>query len=141
MRKATKSIVFDGTAGRGQLGSSALFRITGTIRLIPFAVVTEALDSETDTAELTVGVEGREDSIISGFNQSTAIDGRVVTQGNSNDNVDYMVNAGQVESIIVSGGSVPINVLLTINNEDVTAGRITIGFMWESLVGGSVHTF
>lgn len=142
MRKATKSIVFDGSAGRGEVGSTALFRITGAVRLIPFAIVTQALESAGDTATLEVGVEGRTESVISQFNQVSAGDGRVATAGNSDDNIDYLVNNGQVEGVLASGGSTPLNILMTVGTEDITAGRVTIGFMWESLIpGSSVHTF
>ena len=121
---ATKIIEFDGTAGKGAVGTINLFTVTGVVRGYVFGICSEDLPGS--TATISVGVSGATASLIA---QTTAND--IDTGELWIDATPAVIETEPNLSLIKS------NIIATVGTANITDGTITFYCVYYP-IGSSV---
>ena len=120
----TKTIAYDGTAGKGAAGATTLFTVTGDALVTVLASCTEDLASGGGTIE--VGISGNTAALIA-QTTATTIDSGEIWNDASPATVEAFSNNS--ERIIVGG----TDIIETVATADVTNGTLKYYCVWVPL--------
>lgn len=120
-----KDIAFDGTTGNGEIGTVALFTVTGDVRIKVSAICTETC---VGAGSIEVGIAGATATIIAQLVDATDL---VTGEIWHDPTPDASIELSSVfpANIIAAGA----DVILTVGSANVTDGTITFVAEWEPL--------
>lgn len=118
-----KTVAFDGTAGNGQVGTVALFTVTGAVGFYITAVCTETL---VGAATLECGTPGSTAGIIAQIPDATALlTGEIWYDATPTTVLDTVANS-RLGFVIGDGAAIQ----LTVGAANITDGTITFMLVW-----------
>lgn len=126
IRTVRRTITFDGTAGKGVVGTVAVFNVTGAILCKGIAAVCK-VDLAGATATVEVGTASDTDGLIAQAT-ATGIDAPKVYVSASPSNLPTLALAA-VDKIVSE------DVNITVATADVTAGQLEITMLYIPLSG------
>ena len=118
--KVLKTVTFDGSAGKGAIGTINLFTVTGTIRakLISWCTTNLAEHGDPGGAKVEVGIAGNTALLIA-QTEALKVDAGEIWHDADPDS-SYELASVAKEFILTNG----IDIILTVATDEVTAGVI-----------------
>ncbi|HQF70483.1 MAG TPA: hypothetical protein PLH39_04295 [Promineifilum sp.] len=123
---ARKVVAFDGNAGNGQIGTVALFTVTGAVAINITAICTETL---VGAATLECGTPGATAGIIAQIANATALaTGEIWYDGTPTTVLDTL--AASMLGFVIGDGA---DIQLTVGAANITDGTIEFTVFWTPL--------
>ena len=120
-----KTVAFDGSTGGGEVGTVALFTVTGDVRAKITAVCSETL---VGAGTIEVGITGATAAIIAQVADATTLAAGEIWHDATPDAKIELDSVAPVN--IIAGG---MDVFLTVGTANVTAGTIKFVCEWEPI--------
>jgi len=129
-----KTIVFDGGAGSGAVGTVALYTVTGAVLLRLVCICTEALVEGVGGGTVEVGIVGATANLIAQTTSTNIIAGEVWHDNAPDSEIeDISVMVGRV----IGDGN---DIILTVGAQDVTDGTLALAAFWTPITAGATVT-
>jgi hypothetical protein len=123
---ATKTIAFDGTAGKGAQGTATLFTVTGDVLVQAFATCTEDLAGA--SATISLGITGNATALIAATT-ATSIDV----------NMGWRDTTPSTNETLATSSTIlqARNILFVVATADITDGTLNFYVLWRPLSSGA----
>lgn len=124
----TKTVLFNGTSGRGAVGTINLFRVIGLVKVRVIGICEANLAGT--NATISVGVAGATSSLIN-TTTATDIDEGMVWVDDSPAIIEALTDFSVVGSV---------DIIATVATANITGGKLTFICEWEELKANSAVT-
>ena len=128
--RSDKTVAFTGGVGLGQVGTVALYTVTGSVFVYLMSVCTENLTEAAPTATVEVGYAGAT-AVLIAQTDAVDIDNGMVWLGNTPAVRETLASIG---GLFVADGA---DIILTVAAQNVPDGTLTFYCFWTPLAPGS----
>ena len=132
LRFATKTITFDGTAGKGAIGNAIWFTVTGSVLIEIIVGFVPAAGLAGATATITLGVEGRTNQFIAATTATLLAAGSIWVDATPDTSAIAIPTALQYTAIIAASAGAN-DIASQVAVAAVTGGVLRIDIYWRPL--------